>query len=119
MSRDISLHEALSFMTQEVLDLLPVEIQAQVKPILWHGAQPCSECGGTIHSKYEVNASAWVCAGCYNDFAEEKGWESKPLSIEEKAVKYDELIAHLRYIKDTSSIGDFIEMSSDLLEDFA
>jgi len=110
MSRDITL---------EALSLLPVQAQAQVKSILGYGAKPCSECGGTIHSKYEPNAGAHVCAGCYNDFAVEKGWESKPLSIEEKAVKYDELIAHLRYIKAYSSIGDFIEMSSDLLEDFA
>lgn len=110
MSKDITL---------EALSLLPAQAQEQIKSVLWHGARPCSQCGGTMHSKWEPNASAWVCAGCYNDFAEEKGWESKPLSIEEKAVKYDELIAHLRYIKASSSIGDFIDMASDLLEDFA
>ena len=109
----------MSSIPSEVLDLLPAEIQQQIKSTLWHGTKPCSMCRGTLHSKYEANASAWVCAGCYNEFAVEKGWESKPRSNEEKAVKYDELIAHLRYIKAYSSIGNFIDMASDLLEDFA
>jgi hypothetical protein len=47
------------------------------KPVLWIGAQPCSECGGKLHSKWEPTASAWVCAGCYNEFAYEKGWEKE------------------------------------------
>ncbi len=46
-----------------------------VSRTLWHGAYPCSECGGTMHSRWEPNASAYVCAGCYNDFAYERGWE--------------------------------------------
>jgi hypothetical protein len=28
-----------------------------------------------MHSQYEKNARAYVCAGCYNEFALEKGWE--------------------------------------------
>jgi hypothetical protein len=48
-----------------------------VSRVLWHGQQPCSMCKGTMHSKYEPNAFAWVCAGCYNDFALEKGWEKE------------------------------------------
>jgi hypothetical protein len=72
-----------------------------------------------MHSRWMPNASAWVCAGCYNDFAVEKGWESGSLSIEEKAAKYDEMINHLRFIKSYSCIGNFIDMASDLLEDFA
>ena len=109
----------MSNIPQEVLDLLPAQAQEQIKSVLRHGAKPCSECGGTMHSKWMPNASAWVCAGCYNDFAEEKGWESKSLSIEEKAARYDGLITHLRYIKGTSSVGNFIDLSSDLLEFFA
>jgi len=42
--------------------------------VLWHGARPCSQCGGTLHSQYERNAGAWVCAGCFNEFAEQCGW---------------------------------------------
>ena len=49
--------------------------QGLVSPTLWHGAYPCSQCGGTMHSKWEPTASAYVCAGCYNELAEEKGWE--------------------------------------------
>ena len=109
----------MSAIPQEVLNLLPAQAQEQIKSVLWHGANPCSECGGTLHSKWMPNASAWVCAGCYNDFADEKGWESGPLSIEQKAAKYDELITHLRFIKANSSIGNFIDLSSDLLEFFA
>ena len=109
----------MSDIPNEVLDLLPAIARQQIKSVLWHGANPCSECGGTLHSKWMPKASAWVCAGCYNDFADEKGWESGPLSIEQKAVKYDSLIAVLRYIKSSSSNGDFIDMASDLLEDFA
>jgi len=45
--------------------------------VLWHGAQPCRECNGTMHSKWEPNASAWVCASCYNDFAVRFGWEKE------------------------------------------
>lgn len=44
---------------------------------LWHGVSPCSECGGTLHSKYEPIARAFVCAGCYNEFAQGNGWEKK------------------------------------------
>jgi DNA-directed RNA polymerase subunit M/transcription elongation factor TFIIS len=44
---------------------------------LWHGVSPCSECGGTLHSKYEPIARAFVCAGCYNEFAEANGWEKR------------------------------------------
>jgi hypothetical protein len=28
-----------------------------------------------MHSQYEKNARTYVCAGCYNEFALEKGWE--------------------------------------------
>jgi len=48
---------------------------ALMSSILWHGDKPCSECGGTMHSQYEKNARAYVCAGCYNEFAYQKGWE--------------------------------------------
>ena len=109
----------MSSIPSEVLNLLPAQAQEQIKSVLWQGVYPCSLCGSKLHSRREPNASAWVCAGCYNEFAVEKGWESKPRSNEEKAVKYDELIAHLRYIKAYSSIGNFIDMASDLLEDFA
>jgi hypothetical protein len=37
---------------------------------------PCSMCTGTMDSKWEINASDWVCAGCYNEFAVKKGWEA-------------------------------------------
>lgn len=43
--------------------------------LTWHGAYACVMCKGTMHSQYEPNAAAWVCAGCYNEFALEKGWE--------------------------------------------
>ena len=109
----------MSAIPQEVLDLLPAQAQEQIKSVLWHGANPCSECGGTLHSKFEQNAEAYVCAGCYNEFAVEKGWESKSLSIEQKAALYDGLITHLKFIKGNSSIGNFIDLSSDLLEFFA
>lgn len=49
---------------------------SQINP-LWSGKSPCSQCGGFIHSQYEPTAKAFVCAGCYNDFAEEMGWEKK------------------------------------------
>ena len=109
MSQDIT--------TRAIQVLNPAQ-QALFASILWHGANPCSQCGGTLHSKFEQNAEAYVCAGCYNEFAVEKGWESGSLSIEEKAAKYDGLITHLKFIKATSSIGNFIDLSSDLLEFF-
>lgn len=43
--------------------------------VLWNGVYPCSQCGSKLHSRYERNAAAWVCSGCYNEFALEKGWE--------------------------------------------
>lgn len=64
----------MSSIPSEVFDLLPAEIQQQIKSILWHGEKPCSQCGGTLHSKYEQVARAWVCAGCFNEFAEDCGW---------------------------------------------
>jgi hypothetical protein len=67
----------MSAITPEVFSLLPAEAQQKIKSILWHGDKPCSQCGGTMHSKYEPKASAWVCAGCYNDLALEKGWEKE------------------------------------------
>jgi hypothetical protein len=109
----------MSAIPDEVLSLLPAQAQEQIKSVLWHGANPCSQCGGTLHCKFEQNAEAYVCSGCYNDFAVEKGWESGSLSIEEKAAKYDGLITHLKFIKGNSSIGNFIDLSSDLLEFFA
>ena len=45
------------------------------------GARPCSDCGGVIQSQWEPKAQAWVCAGCYNQFAVERGWE-KPIPTE-------------------------------------
>jgi hypothetical protein len=42
---------------------------------LWHGVYPCVMCSSTIHSQFEFKAKAYVCAGCYNEFALEKGWE--------------------------------------------
>jgi hypothetical protein len=51
-------------------------MSTSTKSVLWTGAKPCSMCGGSIHSQYEPTAKAYVCAGCYNEFALEKGWES-------------------------------------------
>jgi ribosomal protein L37AE/L43A len=55
------------------------EIQRMVpgSTVLWNGAYPCSLCNSKLHSRYEPNAKAWVCAGCYNEFALEKGWEKE------------------------------------------
>lgn len=47
----------------------------QPSGILWNGDKPCSECGSKLHSQYEAKAKAYVCAGCYNEFALERGWE--------------------------------------------
>jgi hypothetical protein len=44
--------------------------------VLWNGAQPCSQCGCKLQSKWDPTASSWVCAGCYNELAFEKGWET-------------------------------------------
>jgi formamidopyrimidine-DNA glycosylase len=44
-------------------------------PVLWQGEKPCAECGGLIHSQYEATAKQYVCAGCYNELAYERGWE--------------------------------------------
>ena len=38
---------------------------------------PCYLCTGKMHVRYEVKAKDFVCAGCYNDFALEKGWEKQ------------------------------------------
>ena len=62
----------------DIKKFLSLGEQGLVSPILWHGARPCSQCGGTMHSKWEPTASAWVCAGCYNEFAIDNGWETKP-----------------------------------------
>jgi DNA-directed RNA polymerase subunit RPC12/RpoP len=43
--------------------------------VLWNGVYPCSLCGSKLHSQFEFKAKAYVCAGCYNEFAQEKGWE--------------------------------------------
>jgi hypothetical protein len=47
----------------------------QPSGVLWAGDKPCSMCASTLHSQYESKAQAYVCAGCYNEFALEKGWE--------------------------------------------
>ena len=60
---------------EAIKKLLSLEAAGLASHILWHGAKPCSECGGTMHSQYEKNARAYVCAGCYNEFAYQKGWE--------------------------------------------
>ena len=44
--------------------------------VLWNGVYPCSLCGCKLHSQFEFKAKAYVCAGCYNEFALEKGWET-------------------------------------------
>lgn len=67
MSIDIS--------SSQIKKFLSLGDQGLVSRTLWHGLKPCSECGGTMHSKYEPTAKAYVCAGCYNEFAVEKGWE--------------------------------------------
>jgi len=36
---------------------------------------PCYLCGCKMHVQYEIKAKDFVCAGCYNEFALEKGWE--------------------------------------------
>ena len=46
--------------------------------VLWEGERPCSKCTGKVHSKWEPSAKAWVCAGCYNEFAYVLGWERYP-----------------------------------------
>ena len=46
------------------------------KPVLWTGVYPCFLCGSKLHSQFEFKAKAYVCAGCYNEFALEKGWET-------------------------------------------
>lgn len=69
MSIDIS--------SSQVKKFLSLGEQGLVSRTLWHGAQPCSQCGGTMHSKWEPTASSWVCAGCYNELALEKGWETE------------------------------------------
>ena len=69
MSQDIT--------AKEIRRFLSLGEQGLVSRILWHGAKPCRECGGTMHSKWEPNASAWVCASCYNDFAVRFGWEKE------------------------------------------
>ena len=61
--------------TEKAIKLLNPAQQALFSSILWQGAKPCSQCGGTIHSRYEPKANAWVCAGCYNELAVTKGWE--------------------------------------------
>ena len=50
--------------------------------VLWEGAQACSKCTSKVHSKWEPTAKAWVCAGCYNEFAYPYGWESTPATPE-------------------------------------
>ena len=63
-------------LTIEVIKkLLSLEAAGLASSILWQGEKPCSQCGSKLHSKYERNAAAWVCAGCYNEFAVEMGWE--------------------------------------------
>ena len=49
------------------------------RPAVWHGEVPCVYCKGTLHSQYESKASTYVCAGCYNELAVKKGWET-PIS---------------------------------------
>ena len=44
------------------------------KPVLWMGEKPCYMCGGLLHSKWEHAATNFVCAGCFNEFAEQCGW---------------------------------------------
>lgn len=109
----------MSTQTPAITPQMEMVIQAVITNTLWHGSMPCSQCGGTLHSKWEPSAAMWVCAGCYNEFALEMGWERKPLSTQEKAIKYDGLIAELKRIKATSSIGNFIDMASDLVETFS
>ena len=63
-------------LTQEAIKkFLSLGDAGLVSSVLWHGLKPCSECGGTMHSKYEKTARAYVCAGCYNELALERGWE--------------------------------------------
>ena len=53
------------------------------KAVLWYGDEPCSECGCKLHSQYETSARAYVCAGCFNELAEDCGWVT-PVSEEEQ-----------------------------------
>jgi hypothetical protein len=76
-------------------------------------------CNGTYQTQWEPTASAYVCAGCYNEFAQDKGWESKPLSIEEKAIRYDALIEELRRLKAESILTQEVNLCADLLSVFA
>jgi DNA-directed RNA polymerase subunit RPC12/RpoP len=56
-------------MSYEINNMLPGST------VLWNGVYPCSLCGGKLQSQFEFKAKAYVCAGCYNEFAQEKGWE--------------------------------------------
>jgi hypothetical protein len=109
----------MSAIPDEVLSLLPAGVQQQIKSVLWHGAKPCYQCGGTLHSKYEQNAGAYVCAGCYNEFAIDMGWETRRYSTQEKATKYDALIKELRRLKAVSIIGQEVDLCTDLIKEFA
>jgi len=37
----------------------------------------CCKCGGTWQAQWERTAKNWVCAGCYNEFAIQEGWEAQ------------------------------------------
>ena len=78
----------------------------------------CTMCNGTYQTQWEPTASAYVCAGCYNDFAEDKGWEPKPLSIEEKAIRFDALIQELERLKAESILTQEVNLCADLLSVF-
>jgi hypothetical protein len=36
---------------------------------------PCMLCRCTMNVSYEPAAKSFVCASCYNDYAEDYGWE--------------------------------------------
>jgi len=78
----------------------------------------CTMCNGTYQTQWEPTASAYVCAGCYNEFAQDKGWESKLLSIEEKASRFDALVQELERLVAESILAQERDLCTDLLSVF-
>jgi hypothetical protein len=60
-------------MSQEIVNIDEV-VDPFKSSALWIGEKPCYLCGGRLHSKWEHAAANFVCAGCFNEFAEDCGW---------------------------------------------
>jgi hypothetical protein len=37
------------------------------RPQMRHGSYLCTDCGGTLHAKWEPKYATTLCAGCYNE----------------------------------------------------